>query len=291
MAAIASMTGAGLAAGDSEVGAVRVEVRSVNGRGLSLKLRVPASFGGYEAEIEALVRSRLRRGSVVVVVERTQASAALPDRAVLRATAEELRLLADELGLERPSLADVVQAAGSGARGDAVTSRPLPPELRALFEQAVSSLVAHREADGAGTAAAIEAQLVELARLTEAAASRAPGIVDDYRARLLRRVEEFVAANVPSPPPAADLVREVALFADKVDVAEELQRLRAHQDEVRKALGQGGEVGRRLDFLLQELLRETNTLGSKSPDTETAHVVVAMKGCIATMKEQVANLE
>ena len=104
-------------------------------------------------------------------------------------------------------------------------------------------------------------------------------------------MQEFVAANVPAPPPAVDLVREVALFSDKVDVAEELQRLRAHQQEVRNALQQGGEVGRRLDFLLQELLREANTLGSKSPDTETAHVVVAMKGCIATMKEQVANLE
>ena len=88
-----------------------------------------------------------------------------------------------------------------------------------------------------------------------------------------------------------DLVREVAVFADRVDVAEELQRLRSHQQEVRKALQGGGEVGRRLEFLLQELLRETNTLGSKSPDTETAHAVVAMKGCIATMKEQLANLE
>ena len=86
-------------------------------------------------------------------------------------------------------------------------------------------------------------------------------------------------------------MREVALFADRVDVAEELQRLRAHTDEIRSLLHKGGEVGRRLEFLLQELLRETNTLGSKSPDTEVAHTVVAMKSCIATIKEQVANLE
>ena len=291
MAAIASMTGAGLAAGDSEVGAVRVELRSVNGRGLSLKLRLPPAFGGYEADVEALVRARLRRGSVLVVVERTAVEAPLPDRTLLRATADELRELADELGLQRPSIADVVAAAGSGARGDAATSRPLPPKLRGLFEEAVAALVEHRRTDGAGTAKAIEEQLDELTRLTEAAAARAPGIVDDYQKRLLQRVQEFVAANVPTPPPAVDLVREVALFSDKVDVAEELQRLRAHQQEVRNALQQGGEVGRRLDFLLQELLREANTLGSKSPDTETAHVVVAMKGCIATMKEQVANLE
>ena len=108
---------------------------------------------------------------------------------------------------------------------------------------------------------------------------------------MLQRVQDFVAAHVPAPPPAVDLVREVALFADRVDVAEELQRLRAHTDEIRSLLHKGGEVGRRLEFLLQELLRETNTLGSKSPDTEVAHTVVAMKSCIATIKEQVANLE
>jgi uncharacterized protein (TIGR00255 family) len=104
-------------------------------------------------------------------------------------------------------------------------------------------------------------------------------------------VQEFVAANVPTPPPAVDLVREVAVYADRVDVAEEFQRLRTHTDALNKLLTEGGEVGRRLEFLLQELLRETNTLGSKSPDTEVAHAVVAMKSCISVIKEQVANLE
>jgi len=291
MAAIASMTGAGFAAGDSEIGPVRVEVRSVNGRGLNLKLRLSSACSGYEAAIEERVRSRLTRGSVLVVVERTSVSATLPDAALLRSTAAEMVQLADELGLDKPTLAEVVQAAASNGRVEVATSRPMPAQLGKLFDEAIEALLQHRRADGAGTGDAIGEQLDELARLTEIAAERAPGIVDDYRQRLLQRVQEFVAANVPEPPPAADLVREVAVYADKVDVAEELQRLRAHQQEVRNVLRDGGEVGRRLDFLMQELLRETNTLGSKSPDTETAHTVVAMKGCIATIKEQVANLE
>ena len=291
MAAIASMTGAGFAAGDSEIGPVRVEVRSVNGRGLNLKLRLSSACSGLEAAVDERVRASVARGSVLVVVERTGSPSSLPDQDALRATAREMCALADELGLERPSLAEVAHAAASSGRSEAATSRPLPPQFGGLLDAAIAALLDHRRADGVGTGEAIGAQLDELARLTEVASARAPGIVDDYRQRLLQRVQEFVAAHVPSPPPAADLVREVAVFADKVDVQEELQRLRAHQGEVRGVLEQGGEVGRRLDFLMQELLRETNTLGSKSPDTETAHTVVAMKGCIATIKEQVANLE
>lgn len=291
MAAIASMTGAGFAAGDSEIGPVRVEVRSVNGRGLNLKLRSPSVCSGYDAAIEERVRTKLKRGSVVVVVERTASVASMPDEEQVRATAAHMTRLAAELDLPKPTLAEVLQAANAGGRVETSTSRSLPPQLGALVDEAIAALLQHRLADGEGTGAAISGQLDELQRLTGDVGERAPGIIDHYRERLLQRVQEFVAANVPAPPPAADLVREVAVFADKVDVAEELQRLGAHLGEVRGVLAAGGEVGRRLDFLMQELLRETNTLGSKSPDTETAHLVVAMKGCIATIKEQVANLE
>lgn len=292
MANIASMTGAGFAAGDTEIGPVRIEVRSVNGRGLTVKLRLSSACSGFDAAIDERVRGRLTRGSVLVVVERTASPSALPDRETLRAVATEMRELAAELQLEPPTLVDVVQAAtGGSSRSEAPTSRPLPPQFAAMFDAALDQLVAHREKEGAGTVAAITAQLDEFVRLMDVAAERAPQLIEDYRQRLLQRVQEFVANNVPAPPPAVDLVREVAIYADRVDVAEEFQRLRAHTDEVKSLLQKGGDVGRRLEFLLQELLRETNTLGSKSPDTEVAHTVVAMKSCIATIKEQVANLE
>ncbi|HEB52813.1 MAG TPA: DUF1732 domain-containing protein, partial [bacterium] len=229
------MTGAGFAAGESEVGAVRVEVRSVNGRGLTVKQRLSSGCAGFEAAIEQQVRACLRRGSVTVVVERANRGAALPDRETLCSVARELGDLSAELGLEPPTIADVVQIA-SGSRGESATSRPLPPLLAGLFEQALAQLREHRGKEGAGTVAAIAAQLDEFTRLADLVATRAPQLIAEYRARLLQRVQEFVAANVPEPPPAVDLVREVAVFADKVDVAEELQRLRAHLTEIRSLL-------------------------------------------------------
>jgi uncharacterized protein (TIGR00255 family) len=285
------MTGAGFAAGPSELGELRIEVRTVNSRGLTVKLRVPSTCSGFEAEIEDLVRERIRRGSISVVIERQAAIAALPDRAVLRAVAADLRALAEELRLPAPTLADVVLAANAALRGEALTSRPLPDKLRALMSAALDDLQRHRLADGNGTIEAVRAQLVEFESLCQTAASRAPQLASLYRERLLQRVLEFVQSHVPSPPTAHELVREVAIFADRVDVAEEVQRLRAHLREIYAVLDRGGEIGRRLEFLLQELLRETNTLGAKSPDTIMAHAAVAMKSCIDRLKEQVANLE
>ena len=286
-----SMTGVGFAAGPSEIGELRVEVRTVNGRGFSAKLRLPGSASGYEVAVEDLVRGSVARGSVQVVVERAQGAAALPDRELLRSVAESLQRLAGELHLPPPSLADVVQLATATGRGDAMTSRPLPPQLRSLLERALAELAAHRRSDGRGTVVAIGAHLDQFAALVAQATARAPALADDYRSRLLQRVQEFVGRHLPAPPPALDVVREVAMFADRVDVAEELQRLHAHVTEMRAVLQRGGELGRRLEFLLQELLRETNTLGSKSPDITIAHTVVAMKTCLERMKEQAANLE
>lgn len=286
-----SMTGVGFAAGPSEAGDVRIEVRSVNGRGFAAKLRVPSACSAYEAAIEELLRARIARGTLTVVVERGQQGAALPDAAALRSVAEGLRAIAAELRLEPPRLADVLDVALAAQRGEALTSRPLPPQLLALCERALGELLARRAAEGQGTAAAILAELAAHEAQAQAVAARAPALVAGYRDRLLQRVQEFAAQHAPELSPAADLVREVAIYADRVDVAEELQRLAAHTAELRSLLQRGGEVGKRLEFLLQELHRETNTLGAKTPDAAIAHAVVAMKAHIERMKEQAANLQ
>jgi len=286
-----SMTGVGLASGTTEVGDLRVEVRTVNGRSLVVKLRLSSVCAGCETAIEQAVRKRLKRGTVTVVVERKSASGGGADREAVQRAAGELREVADAAGLPPPTLADVLSWAASAARQEAQTSRPLPPQLGALLGASLDDLVRHRAADGDATVVALRDLLTELERDLEVAAERSPQLVRHYRERLLQRVKEFVQQNLPDSVPAIDLVREVAVYADRVDVAEELQRLRAHIAEFRAMLGRGGEVGRRLEFLLQEFLRETNTLGSKSPDTALSHTVVAMKSSIDRLKEQVANLE
>jgi uncharacterized protein (TIGR00255 family) len=284
------MTGVGLAAGTTEAGELRLEIRAVNGRNLALRLRLPAALACYEAAFEEQIRSRIARGSLTVVAELAGGSTALPAREQLLRTAAELRQLATELQLVPPTLTEVIQLVGSAMRAESAASRPLPPQLASLLGTALDDLESHRAADGRATMAAIQRHLAEFRDLVGVAHARTPSLVEAYRDRLRQRVADYVAAHVPGGVPAADLVREVAIHADRIDTAEELQRLQAHWTEFAAVLERGGEVGRRLEFLLQELLRETNTLGAKSPDASLAHTVVAMKSCLDRIKEQLANL-
>jgi uncharacterized protein (TIGR00255 family) len=286
-----SMTGVGLAAGPSEVGEARVEVRSVNGRGFAAKLRLPNACSAYEAAVEELLRAKVARGSLLVVVELAQPVGAVVDAAAMREAAAALRALAGELQLDPPRLSDVLAAAAAARRGEPMTSRPLPPQLLALCERALAELASRRAAEGQRTVAAILGELAEHEARAREVAARAPQLADEHRRRLLQRVQEFAAQVGTSIAPAAEFVREVAVFAERIDVAEELQRLAAHTDALRALLRQGGEVGKRLEFLLQELHRETNTLGAKSPDAAVAHAIVAMKANVERMKEQAANLQ
>ena len=286
----ASMTGSGTAAGPTELGQLRVEARAVNGRGLSVKVRTGNGCAGLEAALEERVRKAVVRGTVTLSIERTDVAAGLGDRAQLQKLANELREMARELGLSADlTLRDVLDASGR-MRVDSVTSRELPPAAAALVDRALQELVARRREEGARTATAMQALLGEMEQLMAQAAGRAPAVLEEYRSRLLARVMEFRAAHGFAAE-AGDLVREVALHGDRIDVSEELQRIGSHVGEVRALLAGGGEVGRRMEFLLQELLREANTLGSKSPDVALSHVAVALKSCIEKLKEQAANLE
>jgi uncharacterized protein (TIGR00255 family) len=283
------MTGSGSAAGSTECGDLRVELRSVNARGFVLKQRLCAEVAGLEPAFEERIRRVVARGTVTLVVERV--GAVFADRLALQRLVAELRALAGDLGLpDDLTLRDVLSLAGSFERTEHGLQRELPPRLADLLRQALDDLQRHRDAEGRATVAAVRAQLDELDVLRARAAARAPAVVAALRERLHKRIGEALADQGFALQPA-DLVREVALLADRVDVAEELQRLAAHGEAMRAALDAGSQLGRRLEFLAQEVWREANTLGSKSPDVEMAHFVVAMKSCIDKLKEQVANLE
>jgi len=282
------MTGTGSAAGATEAGQLRIELRSVNGRALQLKQRLVREISGLESVFEDEVRKVIGRGSVTLAVERSASASPLPDRARLQAIAADMRSLARDLGLdERLTLRDVLELASNAP---STFDREDCPKLIALLRVAIADLQDHRAQSGEETVAAMCAELDALDQLREEALKRAPAIVDDHRARLVLRMREFVASHALDLDEGA-LVREVGMFSERVDVEEELQRLGAHLRELRTVLNKGGAMGRKLEFLLQEALRETNTLGSKSPDVAMAHCVVAMKGAIDRLKEQAANLE
>lgn len=282
------MTGYGVAAGPTARGEMRVELRSLNARGFVLKQRLCPELVGLEPALEDLIRRRIVRGTVTLTIDRPGAPP-LPDREILRQLVLQCRALAKDLGLpEELTLRDVLALAASGRVVGPLHG--VPDDLFELVDRALDALQQRRLAEGASIAAEMKQQMAACEAAFGRIRQRAPELIAIHRDKLLARVGEVLKAQGIALEPA-DLVREVALFADRSDVSEELHRIELHLAEVRSTIAQGGEMGRRLEFLLQELLRETNTLGSKSPDVAIAHDVVAMKSCIDKLKEQAANLE
>ncbi|MBI5852019.1 MAG: YicC family protein [Planctomycetes bacterium] len=295
------MTGSAWGRHGGEVGrgAYVVELRSLNGRGLTAKFRLPYELVGCERGIEERLRARLARGTVFVTVARDadgEDPASVIDPHRFAAAASHLAELARKAGLATPTVRDVLIVPGVLATqggGRDVRDGPTddaPPELLAAVDAVIGDLVAAREAEGATLVTAIVALLSELERGIATVAKRAPLLAERYRDKLLLRVKEILDANGARLTPA-DVVQQVALYADKADITEELERLQSHVARARAMLGGGGSIGRPLEFLIQEMLREVNTIGSKSPDVEIAHEVVSMKTTVDRLKEQVANLE
>ena len=286
------MTGFGSAARERGGVAVRVEIRSVNHRHLQSKLRLPSELAHLESQLEAVLRKRLHRGSVsaTVRVEREGvAAAARIDRGLLAAYREETQDLAGELGLDPPSLAELLGLPG-------VIEPPAIEAEGADFgrillqsvEAATRELVKMREDEGGALAADLDRSATAIEKVVARIARRAPTIVRSHQKNLARRVSELAGQAAVS---STDLAREIALLADRLDVSEELTRLESHLSQLRKLLAKGGAVGRKLDFLAQEFLREANTIGSKGSDARLAHDVVELKTQIERLREQVQNVE
>ena len=281
-----SMTGFGGAVRETDAVAVHVEVKSVNGRFLKTNVRVPAGLSSREPEIEARVRGVLRRGtvSVTVHVQPRKAEALVSvNEEVVRAYQHVFR----KLGLSEERIPTLPGVLGSGPN-------PASPEEWALvdgaLEGALAQLVAMRDREGAALGQVLTASLDRIEAGAGEVRARAPEVVREYQRKLSERLESLLAPGVAAPDPDA-LAREVALYADRADVTEEVERLGAHIAQARTLLSDGGEVGRTLEFLAQEMHREVNTIGSKSSDTEISRAVVQLKTELEKVKEQVANIE
>ncbi|MHC4515791.1 MAG: YicC/YloC family endoribonuclease [Planctomycetota bacterium] len=290
------MTGSGVARGPSELGDMTVEVRSVNGRALSVKMRIPPECQGLETALEAHLRSQFHRGTLTLLIcleNPVRNVETMVDEELAAQVAQQLRQLAQKTKAENPTLGDVLSFPGvvSGPpTSRARTSWEPPKNVLALVASAAVALSKSRAEEGVATVADMNQQLGIIGTVLEEVKSRTPKVTADYREKLLKRVNEFLEGQARAMEDS-DVIREVALFADRVDISEELQRLESHLEKATGVLADGGHVGRHLEFLLQEMLREANTVASKSPDTEIAHRIVKVKSCIDRLKEQAQNLE
>lgn len=292
---LSSMTGFGSACGQVEGVEFTVELRSVNNRYLKVSHRLPEGLHVLESPIEAKVRDRIHRGTVSVAVRMKVPD----DQAVYRVNRSALNSYLDQLHeaeLEanpqlRVDLAAILQLPG--------VCVPPPIEelaektadgLLALLDEALDALGQMRRTEGKTIVADLTAQADRISELLEIIASRTDEVVKLYHERLTQRVGELTA-QAKLHLDGETLAREVALFAERSDIAEEISRLRAHLGEFRKLLDGDEAVGRKLDFMAQEMLREANTIASKASDADIARQVVDIKTAVDRIKEQAANVE
>ncbi|HET8723455.1 MAG TPA: YicC/YloC family endoribonuclease [Anaeromyxobacteraceae bacterium] len=290
---IRSMTGFG--AGRAELGGevVEAEVRSVNHKFCEVKCRLPREMSALETEITRQVKDRLARGGVEVALRRSSSRGALAPKVDAELAASYARAFEEvraRLGLAgQVTLADVLAADGVVSLEeralDADAARGAAAEALA---GALDALVSMREREGAALARDLESRLVAVEALAARLAEVSPRSVEAYRTRLEERVAELSRGLAPDP---ARLATEIALFADRTDVAEELTRLASHVAQMRGLLASGEPAGRKMDFLVQEMHREANTVGSKSQSADASAAVVALKAEIERMREQVQNVE
>jgi uncharacterized protein (TIGR00255 family) len=291
---IRSMTGFGLGEVAAEGLVVRVEVRSVNHRFLQTRFRLPSEFADLEPRVDQLVRRHLARGAVTLTVNVTRGSApttAIVEEGLAARYLELLGGLAQRLDLENDlELSDVAALPGVIVQRQDESAHEREAEtLVAAVEQGLTNLVAMRQTEGASIEADLRANAAVISELRERVAARMPEVVRRHFEGMKKRAEALLGDDTRLDP--KDLARELAVLSERADVSEELSRLTSHLEHLDGVLAEGGEVGRKLDFLVQELYREANTIGSKAGDAEVAHAVVELKTHIERVREQVQNVE
>lgn len=287
---IHSMTGFAVQTRDLGPVSLHLELRSVNSRYLDLNFRIVEDLRQAEPAIREQISARLTRGKVECRLN-LQTNSAAPRSLALNGTlmaqlAEAQAAVRAQFPDAKPmSVGELLRWPGMLA-DDGVTFEQMQPVIAELTRVALDELVATRRREGEKLAEMIRERIVRMRELVAIATPRMPDVVREYQDKLTQRLRDAVATL------DEDRVRqEVALYAQRIDVAEELTRLSTHLDELERILKTGGSAGKRLDFLMQELNREANTLASKSPATDITGVAMEMKVLIEQIREQVQNLE
>ncbi len=291
---ISSMTGFGRATAAADGREMTIELKSVNHRYLDLSFRMPRHIGFVEDALRQLLAEQLSRGHVDVYVNyrntRTDARTVVIDEALMEAyltaarKAAEQYSLRDDIALSTamrfPDVTDVVEAEEDR---EAVAALAREAALRA-----VTAMKRMRAGEGERLSNDLLGRVTTVESIAARIETRAPLVVEEYRAKLADRIEAMLGAVEVD---RARLATEVALFADKASINEELVRLASHTAQMRAVLGSDEAAGRRLDFIVQEMNREFNTIGSKANDAEITNLVIAGKGEIEKIREQVQNIE
>lgn len=288
-----SMTGFGRGGAALGNGRIDLELRSLNHRFLDVRTRAPRSLGDLTLEIEQLVRTRFRRGriEVQIVIEGDTGLRAALDRDLARDAFRSLTEIRDELAPKEPIPLAVLSTVPElfvpvrNGRGAAVSEA-----VRQAFGEAADRLDEMRSTEGAILAKDIATRLASVRKLAADIRRRSPDVVSRQKARLRERLGRLMDGS-PASLDESRLEQEVVLFADRSDVAEELTRIECHCEQLLRLLDVDGEVGRRIEFLLQELGRESNTIGAKSQDADLSYLVIDLKVEIERMREQSQNVE
>jgi uncharacterized protein (TIGR00255 family) len=290
------MTGYGQARQESEGRTVAAEVRSVNGRYLKVMCHVPGELAAIERDLEKRVRRSVRRGSVdlYVKVEFTGARAARPIngdalRAYVTALLESTRELEADVRVGVDGLVALPGVLEAEELGDE-DAEELAASIGQTVDAAVDRLDRMRQTEGAHLREELLGHAATIERLVAAVAAGPDQAQQHYVERLAERVNRLLEGTDIAVNPQ-DLAREVAIYAERSSVAEEIARLRSHIEQFRRALDQDESVGRRLEFLAQEMHREVNTMGSKVADVGLSEAIVDLHGAVDKIREQVANIE
>lgn len=278
-----SMTGFGQAnVQDDALGSVDVQVATVNHKGCRVSVRSDLRDLGLEERLRQQAQQALKRGSVTLQISIESASELSVDRDGLARAWNELAQLAEQIGAPTPRLEDVARLQGHGGGRSIADWSPL---IERALSEALSACADMREREGAALAAAFADHHARLFEIKTELAAAAAGRVVSYRDRLAERLSEL-DHNLDE----AVLARELAVYADRIDITEELVRLDSHLDQLASLLRADGSIGKRVEFLLQEVGRELNTSGAKANDAGLQALVVEGKHVLDQMREQIANV-
>lgn len=292
---IVSMTGFGDATTERAGTHYTVEIRSLNNRFFKPIIKLPDNVSGLEPELESMLREKLGRGSITFILKMRTDSAEAAYHINIPALKSYVQQLQSIQGLDRfvqIDLASLVQLPGvcQEPRDETDEIERHGPVVREMALKAVHKLDAMRRREGQTLFTELMRHAQLIAENLSEIQKRAPLVVEDYNRRLQQRINQLLQ-SAELHVNESDVIKEVAVFAERADIAEEIQRLTSHLDAFEQSCRTSEHAGRKLDFIAQEMLREANTIGSKANDAQIARHIVEIKGAIDRLKEQVQNVE